>query len=46
MGAFNRIDQDIRTMIAGGYSIEDVYIYFKDYVSLEDIVRIHSEETV
>ena len=45
MGAFNRIDQEIRTMIARGYSIDDVYIYFKDYVSLEDVVRIHAEET-
>ena len=46
MGQFNRIDQEIRSMIARGYSIENIYIYYKDYVSLEDVVRIHSEETV
>ena len=44
MGAFNKLDLDIRAMFAGGYSIDDVYIYFKDYVSLEDVIRIHDEE--
>jgi hypothetical protein len=46
MGAFNRMDLDIRAMINKGYTIEEVYIYYKDYISLEDVVRIHSEETV
>jgi len=44
MGQFNRMDLDIRAMFNSGYSIEDVYIYFKDYVSLEDVIRIHEEE--
>lgn len=46
MGAFNRIDLEIRTMINQGHSLTDVYIYFKDYVSIEDIARIADEETV
>lgn len=46
MGAFNRIDQEIRNMFRRGHSITDVYIYFKDYVSPEDVARIYEEETV
>ena len=46
MGQFKLIDQEIRSMIHRGYSLEEVYIYYKDYVSIEDVVRIHSEETV
>ena len=45
MGAFNRIDQEIRTMFRMGHNITDVYIYFKDYVSHEDVIRIYEEET-
>jgi hypothetical protein len=44
MGAFNRIDQEIRDMFNRGYSITDVYIYFKDYVTVEDVARIYEEE--
>ena len=40
------VNAEIVRMKRQGYSIDEVYIYVKDYVSLEDIVRIHSEETV
>ena len=42
---YKNIDSDIRTMIASGYTLSNIYIYYKDYVSLEDVVRIHDEET-
>jgi transcriptional regulator of NAD metabolism len=43
---YKNIDSDIRTMIAAGYTLSNIYIYYKDYVSLEDVIRIHDEETV
>jgi hypothetical protein len=44
MGKFSQIDADIRSMINRGHTINDVYIYWKDYVSMEDVVRIFEEE--
>lgn len=46
MSFYKNIDSDIRTMIAAGYTLSNIYIYYKDYVSLEDVIRIHDEETV
>lgn len=46
MGQFNRIDLEIRAMIRRGYSLNDIYIYFKDYITIEDVARIYSEEQV
>jgi hypothetical protein len=45
MGKFSQIDLDIRSMIHRGHTVEDVYIYWKDYVSMEDVVRIFEEES-
>ena len=45
MGKFSEIDTDIRSMVHRGHTIEDIYIYWKDYVSLDDVVRIFKEET-
>ena len=44
MGKFSQIDADIRSMVHRGHTISDVYIYWKDYVSIEDVVRIFEEE--
>jgi len=46
MGFYKNIDIDIRTMVRAGYTVSNIYIYYKDYVTLEDVVRIHDEETV
>ena len=46
MGNFSQIDADIRSMVHRGHTINDIYIYWKDYVSMEDVVRIFEEETV
>jgi hypothetical protein len=45
MGKFSEIDADIRSMVYRGYTINDIYIYWKDYVSLDDVVRIFEEES-
>jgi hypothetical protein len=44
MGKFSEIDADIRSMAHRGHSIQDAYIYWKDYVSIEDVIRIFEEE--
>ena len=46
MGFYKDIDADIRTMVRTGYTVTNIYIYYKDYVTLEDVVRIYEEETV
>ena len=46
MGFYKDIDADIRAMVAAGYSLTNIYIYYKDYVSMEDVVRIVEEEQV
>jgi len=40
MGAFKRIYEEILECKARGRSIEDTYIYFKDYIELEDLVTV------
>jgi hypothetical protein len=45
MGFFNRIDLEIQEWQALGRSVEETYIYFKDYVTYEDVVRIFEKET-
>ena len=44
MGFFNRIEVEIMEWQARGCSIDETYIYFKDYVSREDIERIFARE--
>lgn len=40
MGAFKTIHTEILYYKAAGRSIEDTYIYFKDYIKLEDLVAV------
>jgi len=44
MGKFSEIDLEIRHMIHAGYSLNDIYIYFKDYVSIDDVAIIYRQE--
>jgi len=46
MGFFKDIHYEILEWQARGSSVEDTYIYFKDYVTYEDVVRIFNEATV
>jgi hypothetical protein len=50
MGFYKNIEIEIMEWQARGRSVEDTYIYFKDYATLEDVVRIFArdcdEETV
>ena len=45
MGFFNRIHLEILEWKARGETIENTYIYFKDYIEMEDLVDIFEEET-
>ena len=40
MGAFKNIQIEIQEYKACGRSIEDTYIYFKDYIEFEDLVAV------
>ena len=40
MGAFNKMTLDILYYKELGRTIEDTYIYFKDYISFEDLVSV------
>ena len=44
MGFFKDIEMEIMDWQDRGRSIEDTYIYFKDYVTYEDVVRIFARE--
>lgn len=44
MGFFNRLEVEILEWKARGRSVEDTYIYFKDYVSQEEVQRIFTED--
>ena len=44
MGFFKDIEIEIMEWQARGRSIDDTYIYFKDYVSREDVERIFARE--
>ena len=44
MGFFKDIDLQIQEWQARGRSVEETYIYFKDYVTLEDVERIFARE--
>jgi hypothetical protein len=46
MGFYKNIEIEIMEWQARGRSVEDTYIYFKDYVTQEDVVRIFAQETV
>jgi len=46
MGFFKNIHFEILEWQGRGCSVEDTYIYFKDYVTYQDVVRIFAEETV
>ena len=40
MGFFKSIHLEILDWQAQGRSIEDTYIYFKDFVTVEDVLRL------
>jgi hypothetical protein len=46
MGSFKDIEIDIMEWQSLGCSIDETYIYFKDYVTYEDVVRIFSREEI
>ena len=50
MGFYKNIEIEILEWRVFGRSVEDTYIYFKDYVTHEDVIRIFAgdldEETV
>ena len=45
MGFFKNIDLEIREWRDRGRSIEDTYIYFKDYIEMEDLVKIFQDKS-
>jgi hypothetical protein len=40
MGFYKNIEIEIMEWQACGRNVEDTYIYFKDYVTHEDVIRI------
>jgi hypothetical protein len=50
MGSFKHIETEIMHWQACGHTVEETYIYWKDYVTQEDVTRIFArngnEETV
>jgi hypothetical protein len=47
MGFFKNIHLEIQEWRDRGRSIEDTYIYFKDYIDMEQLVKIFEQkETV
>jgi hypothetical protein len=46
MGFYKNIEVEIQEWQARGRSIEETYIYFKDYATYDDVVRIFAKETV
>ena len=40
MGYFKNIQLEILSWKASGHSIEDAYIYFKDYIEMDDLVAV------
>lgn len=46
MGFYKNIDIEIQEWQARGRSVEETYIYFKDYATYEDVVFIFARETV
>ena len=44
MGAFKTIHTEILEYKALGRTIEDTYIYFKDYIEFEDLINIWEQK--
>jgi hypothetical protein len=44
MGFMKDIHLEIMEWLGRGCTVEETYIYFKDYVTLEDVRRIHDED--
>jgi hypothetical protein len=44
MGFFKNIHIEIMEWRDRGRSIEDTYIYFKDYIEMSDLVKIFKDE--
>jgi hypothetical protein len=44
MGFYKNIEIEIMEWQARGRSVEDTYIYFKDYVTHEDVIRIFAKD--
>jgi hypothetical protein len=45
MGFYKNIEIEIQEWQSRGRSVQDTYIYFKDYATYEDVVRIFAQET-
>ena len=46
MGFYKNIEIEILEWRARGRTVEDTYIYFKDYVTHEDVIRIFAGDLV
>ena len=44
MGFFKNIEIEIMEWQARGRTVEETYIYFKDFVSYDDVARIFARE--
>lgn len=44
MGFFKSIHAEILEWKARGRSVEETYIYFKDYIEMSELVRIFEED--
>ena len=44
MGFYKNIEIEIMAWQARGHSVEDTYIYSKDYATHEDVVRIFARD--
>jgi hypothetical protein len=44
MGFFKNIHIEIMEWRDCGRSIEDTYVYFKDYIEMKDLVKIFEDE--
>jgi len=44
MGSFKLIETEIMHWQACGRTVEETYVYFKDYVTQEDVARIFARE--
>jgi len=44
MGSFKHIEIEIMHWQACGRTVEETYIYWKDYVTYEDVIRIFARD--
>lgn len=44
MGSFKHIETEIMHWQACGRTVEETYVYWKDYVTKEDVTRIFAQD--